>query len=452
MRLELNETKVTQNSNLKHIFYVNFWAVKTKKQACDVHKIYGAFAMTSYKIGGETSVKDEPGFNALLAGAYRAKIRPVCLCKTPPVEMYVANFDEKFFIKRMPNSGSEHHFSCESFDPPPELSGLGQVQGTAIKENTEDGTTVLRFDFSLTKLTGRKPPEKQDAKGASVKSEGSKLTLTSALHYLWEEAQFNRWAPAMSGKRGWFVIRKYLLQAAQSKRVKGVALPSLLFIPENFYLEKKDEITRRRMAQMINATNNGPKGQRRLMLFIGELKEIECSRYSHQLVLKHLPDFHFLMSEDMHKRLTKRYELELGMRKAAEDTHLICVGTFSLSSSGIATLEEAALMVVNENWLPIESIYEKHLIDSLVASGRKFTKGLRYNVSHDRPVACAVATDTSPTPTAMYIVPSADKTYRAHLNELIRVSAFDSWVWHVANANMPQLPTQVLELQSQGNP
>ena len=408
--------------------------------------------MASYRIANEEGVKDEPGFNALLLRAYAAKIRPLCLCNTPPIEMYVAKLDGKFFIKRMPNSGSDHHFTCESFDPPAELSGLGQVQGTAIKEDTEDGTTALRFDFSLTKVPGRKPPEKQETQGASVKTDGNKLTLTSTLHYLWEQAQFNRWEPAMKGKRGWYVIRKYLLQAAQNKSTKGVDLASLLYIPENFQVEKKDEITHRRMAQMIKATN-GAKGPRKLMLCIGEVKSIEASRYGFKLVLKHLPDCHFMMNEDMHKRLTKRFGLELGMREAAEDTYLICIGTFSVSETGITTLEEAALMVVNANWIPIESLYEKHLIDAMVASGRRFTKGLRYNVTAERPVACMVVTDTQPSPTAMFVVtPSASETYQAALDDLMADSSFQSWVWHVSDPDMPKLPAQVLEHRIQGKP
>jgi hypothetical protein len=398
--------------------------------------------MTAFRFGEDVSVKDEPGFKSLLAAAYKAKIRPVCLCKTPPIEMYVAKLDEKFFIKRMPNSGSEHHFTCESFDPPAELSGLGQVQGTAIKEDTEDGITALRFDFSLTKVPGRKPPEKQESQGASVKTDGNKLTLTSTLHYLWEQAQFNRWAPAMQGKRGWYVIRKFLLQAAQNKSTKGHDLASLLYLPEYFHVEQKDEIAHRRMAQMIKATN-GAKGPRKLMLCIGEVKAIDASRYGFKLVLKHLPDCHLMMNEDMHKRLTKRFGLELGMREAADDTLLMCIGTFSVSETGITTLEEAALMVVNAHWIPIESLYEKHLIDGMISSGRRFTKGLRYNVAADRPVACLVATDTHPNPTAMYVVPpSASDTYRASLDELIADSALESWVWNVADPAMPKLPTQ----------
>ena len=407
--------------------------------------------MGRYAIGQEFAVKDEPGFNALLARAHAAKIRPVCLCKTPPAEMYVAKLGENFYIKRMPNTASEHHFACESFDPPTELSGLGEVLGTAIKEDTEDGTTALRFDFSLSKAPGRKPPEKSDVPGASVKTNGSKLTLTSTLHYLWEQAQFNRWAPAMVSKRGWYVVRKFLLQAAQNKSVQGSDLSNLLYIPENFQAEKKDEIARRRMAQFSKASNSGATGTRKLMLVIGEVKAIETSRYGFKLVLKHLPDCHFMMNDDMHRRLTKRFAVELAMREAAEDTHLMCVGTFSVSPAGVVTLEEAALVAVNANWIPIDSLYEKYLIDGMVAGGRRFTKGLRYNVAAERPVACLVATDTHPSPVAMYVVPpSASEAYEGLLNELIADSAFDSWIWRVADPEMPKLPAKAPEQPRQG--
>jgi hypothetical protein len=65
--------------------------------------------------------------------------------------MYVAKVDDKYLIKRMPNSGSGHAPACDSYEPPPELSGLGQVIGSAIQENPDEGTTALKFDFALSK-------------------------------------------------------------------------------------------------------------------------------------------------------------------------------------------------------------------------------------------------------------------------------------------------------------
>jgi hypothetical protein len=55
----------------------------------------------------------------------------------------------------MPNTGYLHAPSCDSYEPPPELSGLGDVLGSAIKENTDDGLTVLKFDFSMSRSPGR---------------------------------------------------------------------------------------------------------------------------------------------------------------------------------------------------------------------------------------------------------------------------------------------------------
>jgi len=180
--------------------------------------------MSNYRIGEQHVSSDEPGLNDLLAETHAKKTRPACLCRNPAIEMYIAKVAGKFIIKRMPNSGSDHAPACDSYEPPPELSGLGQVMGSAIQENPDDGLTALKFGFSLTKVAGRSAPIPSGAETDSVKTDGNKLTLRGTLHYLWEEAGFNRWAPGMSGKRSWYVIRKYLLQAAEDKTAKGSSL------------------------------------------------------------------------------------------------------------------------------------------------------------------------------------------------------------------------------------
>lgn len=104
-----------------------------------------------YIFQGKKMAMDEEGFKASLKNAYPKKIRPLCACKQPPVAMYIAKIDDRFIIKRMPNTGSDHDLECRSYEIPAGLSGLDQVLGSAIKENSENGLTVLKFDFSLTK-------------------------------------------------------------------------------------------------------------------------------------------------------------------------------------------------------------------------------------------------------------------------------------------------------------
>ena len=314
--------------------------------------------MAIYQIGGQSIHSDDPALSELLANIYSSRERPLCLCRTPGIEMYVAKVDDKYLIKRMPNSGSGHAPACDSYEPPPELSGLGQVIGSAIQENPDEGTTALKFDFALSKGASRSAPAPSGKETDSVKTDGNKLTLRGTLHYLWEEAGFNRWAPTMAGKRSWYVIRKYLLQAAEDKTAKGASLAGMLYMPESFNAEKKNEITQRRLAQMMRIATP-EKGTRRLMLVVGEVKELAQSRYGHKIVLKHLPDCHFMMNDDIYKRLLKRFEVELGLWDALEGTHLMMIGTFSIGATGVASLEEVALMCVTENWIPFESTFER---------------------------------------------------------------------------------------------
>ena len=202
--------------------------------------------MSTYQIAGRVIHEEDTRLPEILAAVHGQKQRALCLCAEPNPEMYIAKCAGKYLLKRMPNTGSAHDPSCESFDPPAELSGLGEVL-PAIQENVEEGTTALRLGFSLTKLSGRSAPVPSGQMPETAKTSGSKLGLRSTLHYLWEQAGFSRWNPLMAGKRNWYVIRKYLSQAAENKLAKGSPLKELLYIPEPFFLEQKEEISRRRI-------------------------------------------------------------------------------------------------------------------------------------------------------------------------------------------------------------
>jgi hypothetical protein len=102
----------------------------------------------NYIFQGNKMSIDEEGFQASLKTAYPQKIRPLCPCKQPPIAMYIAKIDDRFIIKRMPNTGSDHDLECRSYEIPAGLSGRDQVLGSAIKESSVTGLTTLKFDFS----------------------------------------------------------------------------------------------------------------------------------------------------------------------------------------------------------------------------------------------------------------------------------------------------------------
>ena len=392
---------------------------------------------TSYSFQGRTYSDDAPDFAAFLSHAYGNTERPRCKCRPGGIEMYVAKVGGMHVIKRMPNTGALHGSSCESFEPPAETSGLAEVSGTAIQTDVKTGITTLKFDFALSKSGSRIAPATGGAEKSTVKSDGKKLTLRGALHYLMDEAGFTRWSPAMAGKRNWYVFRKYMLQAAYDKAVKGNSLAGNLFMPESFSVDRKPEIDQRRM-EVFNQLRVTEKSTRKLMILIGEVKEILPARLGQKLIVKHMPDSFFMIDDGLHKKLAKRFSAEMGLWDALEGTHLLVVATFGVADTGIASIEEASLVLTNENWIPFESTDEKELIDALAQ--RRFVKSLRYNMPSTKPIASAVLADTE-TPVAMYIVPAnATEEFESEFVALQDESQLDSWTWNIAEGPMPQLP------------
>ena len=209
--------------------------------------------MSTYKFSGNTYLqKNDSTFEAALAAAYQGKVRPLCVCVHDGIPMYVAKIgktdeeSEHYIIKRMPLTGWKHGADCDSFEPPAELSGLGEVEGQAITENVEDGKIALKLDFSLSKGASRKAPTPNDAEVDTVRTDGKKLTLRGMLHFLWEQGKLNRWYPAMAGKRNWFIVRRELMKATADVSTKGENLAELLYVPENYNADKVSEITARR--------------------------------------------------------------------------------------------------------------------------------------------------------------------------------------------------------------
>lgn len=387
---------------------------------------------------------NDPGMQGLLAQLHTQKERPHCVCVSAGVPMYIAKVEGRYFVKRMPNSGAAHSPECESFEPPDELSGLGQVQGTAIQEDPESGTVLLKFDFSLSKGATRKAPAPSDTEKDTVRTDGAKLTLRGTLHYLWEQAGFNRWSPAMEGKRNWFTIRKYLLQSAVHKVAKGTGLEEFLYVPESFSADRKEEIAQRRRALMLKHVAHGDK--RSLLILVGEVKEIVPAQFGHKLVVKHVPDCHFMLAEDIHRRLLKRFATELDVWNASasgdsRETRLIVISTFSVTPAGVAHIEELALMPVTDNYVPFENLFDLDLIKALSARKRRFVKGLRYNLPSDKPMAAAILTDAGERGTALYVTPpgASDELEQA-TDEAIAGSEYPSWRWHAAREAMPALP------------
>ncbi|MHA6645764.1 DUF1173 domain-containing protein [Mesorhizobium sp. A623] len=399
--------------------------------------------MRQFRITGELHESDAPDLQAALRSAYERRERPLCLCREPGLPMYIARMGDQFLIKRMPFTGAEHDPACESFEPPYELSGLGALMGSAIQLDPATGMAALKLEFSLSKRGSRASPlGTGNGVADSVSGEARKMTLRGLLHYLWHESGMTKWTSAWAGKRHWWNLQWHLTEAAKQMAVKSAPLSDILYIPEQFRSQNKQAIEQRRAEALARALP--PKsGPRPLMVLVGEVKEFVPARTGSNLVVKHMPGFPFILDEGMYRRLQARFDSEIALWSADETSHLIAIATFGMNAAGLAIIEEIALMVVSENWIPYESAYEKRLVDALAKVRQQSTKGLRYNLPADQPMATAMFLQRQPRPVALYIVPpTADEKFEAALGELIPTRPeIDAWVWRVADGEMTPLPT-----------
>ncbi|MBB3133209.1 hypothetical protein FHS26_000912 [Rhizobium pisi] len=396
--------------------------------------------MRQFLIGGQAFDGDAPELSARLEHAYAQKLRPLCRCKEPPLPMYIARVDDLYVIKRMPLSGRDHDPACPSYEPPYELSGLGSLIGNAIQIDAS-GKAALQLDFPLTKKGARSTPaSRPEASLPALRNETKKLSLRAVLHYLWEAGELTEWRSSWAGKRGWGRVRTSLINAASQMTARGGALNDILFVPEGFHQDDREGIAARRAAALAGAYASG-SGPRKLMVSVAEIKEFIAARGGQKIAVRHHP-FPFMIEDGTWKRLSVKYETELELWRSSEDFHLIMIATFSISAGGITSIEEIAMMVVNEYWIPFESIHEQHLLERLSRLKRKSVKGLRFNLSREQPVVSVTLPEQHPAPVAMFIVPpGAGEDYERALAEMIEARPeITAWIWRVSEEEMPKLP------------
>ena len=271
----------------------------------------------------------------------------------------------------------------------------------------------------------------------SVASSGTKLSLRGLLHYLWDQAELTRWQPGFAGRRTWSTVRKHLLQAAENKIARGDSLRTRLYIPEAFSVDQRDAINARRVAQWSQAIAAPGKPQH-LMLLIAEVKEIVPARYGFKAVVKHVPDQAFALDEQLYRRLGRRFESALALWGAADDIHMVMIATFSVAAAGIPTIVELSLMPVTRHWLPVEDGFEKQLIERLVADGRSFVKGLRYNLGAESALASATLTDCEGSAPLLFVVHAGIEDNGRYLQ--VCDPSVPVWQWSPSREAMPALP------------
>lgn len=258
------------------------------------------------------------------------------------------------------------------------------------------------------------------------------------MHYLFERAGFNRWTPAMAGKRNQGVLCKYLLAAAAEIEIKGVPLTERLYVPEPFHEAAKADIAQRRREKL--AILQPHEGRAPLALVIGEFKVCDRTDRACRIWVRHMPDAPLLMPEKSWERMARVHAPLLEARDAdtGHRVRLAIAALIRARREFTYEIDAASMMLVSEQWIPLEGVHELPLLDELVAQQRRFLKPLRYDASLAGVFPNVLLLDGGSMPIPLHIVsPFAGSKDRAAKERAI--AGGPCWVWR-SDQPMPELP------------
>ena len=394
--------------------------------------------MTLYLNGSKLEILG-PDAQTVLATAHKARTRVQCRCTHPAQEMYVVKIGNRFYVKRMPGTGERHAPQCDAFEAPEHLSGLSELSGTAIVESAEEGTTLLKLDFALTKRGKQAaPPPASGGMATEVISNPKKMGLTSLLHYLWHEGDLVKWVPAMEGKRWWGVVRSALRRGLDSKTAKGLNLEDIVYIPEPFRADRAVELAEARIRK-FHQISHASAGATAVGILIAEYKAHEPSIYGSKFTFKHIPDCNFFADADLTKRFDRVFEEKLILAQMTQGAAPIAIATFTMTKAGYPALQSIGLMLVTREFLPFEHLKEASLLEALVAQKRHFIKQQRFNLSTNETIASVLLNDTE-APIAMFVTPPGSTPDATRVvRDAIEEVDYPHWIW-TDEADMPDIP------------
>jgi len=396
---------------------------------------------TRYFVRGRVFAAGDGQLQAALARIYESSERPRCLCVQGGVEMYIARHAE-FVIKRMPGTGQQHHATCPSFEPEAGESGLGELLGEAIVEHAPEQVEI-RTAFPLARAAGKPMPKGEPADDpVVVNAPRKRMSLRAVLHFLYDRAGFNRWYPAMEGRRSQAVIQRYLTAAAKGVTLKGGTLEERLYVPEQFRSADAEEIGQRRRRKLAMLMSPESDVSFKMAIVVGQLNGVEATAYGRRLAIKHMPDVPLYIDTKAWEKAERGYGAILQAVDADVERKpkIVLAALIYAKREHLYQIDSLTMMLVTDQWIPLDGLYELPLIEALQQQGRSFFKPLKFDAKTAAGFPNVLLLDGGPQPLPMHVVSAfADIKDRAVKDKAIKSSTHRPWIWET-DKPLPDFP------------
>lgn len=208
----------------------------------------------------------------------------------------------------------------------------------------------------------------------------AKGKLRSLLEVLWSEAELNVWRPGFAGKRYYGVVSHRLREITGHLELRKHPLAPLLHIPPPYHPDREQELQAARDKWLANLKPNPKNSRKWFGYLVGILKTVQRANNAFVMKISHFP----LPVHVEEKAWTRYADTWLGMEP--QDTFVpkrpiaVVARIERLESAREARLELRDIAALHlsddESWIPVESKYERVLVQTLVAAHRAFRKPL----------------------------------------------------------------------------
>lgn len=261
-------------------------------------------------------------------------------------------FSGSYALAKFGLSGNEHSADCQFYSANAGATGPGG-SGAGVLDVQADGSVRIRLEIGLNVREAPldntpAPSDKPDRPGSTRQSA---IKLVGLLHYLWDAATLNQWRPYWAGKRNFRQVFWRLNQAADDVCSGTVNLADQL-LPAMAQDAPEAARNRSRVESALAA--------KRRMLIIAPLASYSVEREERMAKDLAIAGFHGIpkpfVRPGQWDLLNKRYRAAVAGWKAGQTVIVIAqVEVKEREGRQSATVVDAALMAVTQQWIPTES-------------------------------------------------------------------------------------------------
>lgn len=391
-------------------------------------------------------LRDDKEGQVLLAGAYamQKEHRLRCQCHTriaDQVEM-VIGLKSRYYLARMPGTANRHaRNTCELFSEDTSTSGAAEYKKGAIQ--VDNGVTNIKVNFPLGIADKPAAVPSEGGNPATGRVQRGSVGLSGLMSQLWTDSGLNTWrAPKIMP---WSMAYSRLMATIANTRLGQRELL------DHLHLQPEQQRAWLPTAPSIKIDKNNQP----YFLLLFKLNSVIPS-YGGAFFTSWYGG-NFLVKKNELCVLAQRFPLarpflenSAALAKKWEQQEkedrpgFICLAVAKWEDSAVPgvpklVVVDAALMMTNSRFIPVESSYELRVANKLVKEERKFTKPMRFDATNDVVFPDFILSDVGSEgiPMEVYGVtgrPAYDERKREK-QEIYRKSKARYWEWTPAESD-----------------